>query len=125
MPDYISLESFKKPNGFIDWDLLRNAEKNAGQRCFQCGQFIGRPAGHPSLCSECNALMKSTEAQQHSRLIRCPKCKHVFQASDFDDGTIYEEDDTEITCPECEHDFTVTTHVSYTFTSPPIIEEDE
>ena len=49
-----------------------------------------------------------------------PKCPHCGQESSVSENEwwkIYEEGDHEVSCPHCETDFTVTTRVSYTFST--------
>ena len=53
--------------------------------------------------------------------VRCPKCGHVM--GDPCEMGLYEEDGHEISCDACGEDFTVVSHVSWTFTSPPRLVE--
>ena len=49
-----------------------------------------------------------------------PKCPHCGQESSVIENEwwkICEEGDHEVSCPHCETDFTVTTRVSYTFST--------
>lgn len=47
----------------------------------------------------------------------CPHCGHECNVSDNEWWELYEEGEHEVTCPSCDQDFTVSTHVSYSFST--------
>jgi uncharacterized Zn-finger protein len=48
---------------------------------------------------------------------RCPHCGEVCDVSENEWWKLYEEGEHEVTCPHCEGDFTVSTRVSYSFST--------
>lgn len=51
---------------------------------------------------------------------KSPKCPHCGTESDVSDNEwwkLYEEGEHEVTCPSCDEDFTVSTSVSYSFST--------
>jgi hypothetical protein len=56
----------------------------------------------------------------HSDLVRCPKCCQTFNPGESDCHELYGDGEHEICCEECNHTFEISTHVSYTFVSPPL-----
>lgn len=115
----ISFTDFEDPvTKKIDWGAYHHAEVAAGQKCTCCGDMIYPAKGHPSRCSSCEDLDADPEVR-HDHLIRCPACGNHWKPQDTEDyKTAHEDGDHEVNCPECDHEFTVTTSVSYTYTSP-------
>lgn len=121
------MDDFTDGNGEIDWKALTAAEKQNGEMCKECGSSILRPVGHPASCVDCEEFTTDDGDVTHSKRVRCPSCGRQIDPSD-DWYDLYEEGEHDIDCPECEHSFTVSTHVSHTFTSPPRVvkkEEDQ
>lgn len=123
----ISSRDFKLPGGGTDWDAYNRAMIAAGERCSQCSGFIVFADGMPTLCGECKPLRDDDGEVIHSGLIRCPFCCATSSPHDYDmhEGGLYEEDDHEVECHACERKFMVVTHVSYTFTSPEIVKQEQ
>lgn len=48
---------------------------------------------------------------------KCPHCGHDCNVSDNEWWHLCEEGEHEVTCPACDEDFTVSTRVSYTFST--------
>ena len=48
---------------------------------------------------------------------KCPHCGHVCHVSDNEWWDLYEEGEHEKECPSCEGKFTVSTRVSYSFST--------
>lgn len=48
---------------------------------------------------------------------KCPHCGHDCNVSDNEWWELYEEGEHEVTCPSCDQDFTVSTSVSYSFST--------
>lgn len=105
-------------DGVIDWDAYHAAEKQNGELCQECGTFILTPLGHPSSCNCCLDLARNNGEATHEKWVRCPACNYHIDPND-DYFELFEEGENEVSCPECEYDFTVSTHVSHSFTSPP------
>jgi uncharacterized C2H2 Zn-finger protein len=123
----ISMDDFKKEDGNIDWKAYREAQINAGEKCYRCEQYIpsyfGTPKPYRHLCNDCEELDTNHDEVNHDNLIRCPKCKHTFSIQDIEAWECYEDGEHDLNCPECEHEFRIETSVSYSFTSPELIPE--
>lgn len=115
----VNFEDFQE-NNKIDWVAYRKAKVAAGEECYQCGGFILFAKGVPALCISCQELDTSDQEVSHSKLIRCPKCKHASFVDEYscDSRYIYDEGEHEVTCNNCNHQFSISTHVTYLFTSP-------
>lgn len=53
---------------------------------------------------------------------RCPHCGQECSVSENDWWSLYEEGEHEKTCPHCDGDFTISTRVSYSFSTD--VQED-
>lgn len=118
------IDKFKKPDGDVDYEAWnaayakdREDRKAKGELCSECGTFIVWSKGFPDRCGDCKALDKPQEVHHHSK-IRCPKCLRDWRVGDGDDYHLYEDGDHEVNCGYCGHDFTVITHITYSFESP-------
>lgn len=70
------------------------------------------------------ALKKAKEEERHFPSDfwgcvqpRCPHCGAECDVSDNDWWRLYEEGEHEVSCPHCDDDFTVSTRVSYSFST--------
>ena len=124
MSSLISMSDFQDSvTGKTNWAAYKEACLEGGQTCTQCGAMIYPRTGRRSLCSDCQALDKN-DAVNHDSRIRCPRCRHHWNPAECDEPTTaYEDGDHEITCEECGQEFTVTTHVSYSYDSPKMIQD--
>ena len=116
--------------GNIDFTAYHKAQKDIGERCMQCGEYMLLSVpGNPRSCASCNRLDTVLDREQgHDYRIRCPKCHQSFDVNDHleqcGDYDIYQEhDDYEICCVFCEHIFSIVVNVTYTFYSPAIIDD--
>jgi DNA-directed RNA polymerase subunit RPC12/RpoP len=112
----ISIDDYKK-DGKLDWAAYQKAQVDNGEACRECKKYIYPPKGTPSLCYACISLHQDKFEVSHNERIRCPKCGHLWPASD-EEGELHSEGTHEVTCPECEAEFEINTSVSYEFTSP-------
>lgn len=48
---------------------------------------------------------------------KCPHCGHECSVSENEWWKLYEEGEHDVTCPSCDDDFSVSTRVSYTFST--------
>ena len=128
----VEFNDFKREDGSIDWEACRKAEVAAGERCKTCGSSvytprfgisIDSPVIGPKDCGECSDIGKPEELS-HSQYFRCPKCGHFNDPGYTENYKLFEDGEHEVGCGECDHDFTVSTSVSYDFTSPAMIQED-
>lgn len=121
----ISFDNYKDPaTGKINWRAYEKAQEAAGERCTCCGSLIYPGKGHHARCHDCESLDADPEIN-HDHLVRCPKCRNHWSPSGNDDHRLaYEDGEHEVSCEECGHAFTVTTHVSYSYTSPAMIQDE-
>jgi hypothetical protein len=123
----INPDDFKKADGYIDWDACNKARVEAGEKCYKCGGFIvsfSNKNKSRQLCSQCESLEEKDEVD-HDSLIRCPKCKASWDISEHEDYHLYEDGEHDVTCYDCNHEFKVTTNVSYSFTSPELLDQTD
>ena len=122
----INMDDYRKEDGHVDWEAYEKARVDAGEKCMTCGSYISllsRNTG-PVECYKCRALAEDSDAIYHSSHLRCPKCKHSWEAcGDYDDYDRYEPGDHDVECPACEHEFMITTRVEYNFESPALEKE--
>jgi len=109
----ISLDDYKKEDGSIDWKAYERAQVNNGERCFKCGSFIVFAKGYRDKCASCQCLETDTDSVTHNRFIRCPECRETMDVED-----LYEEGSHNVYCEHCDAEFTVATHISFSFESP-------
>lgn len=122
----IRISDFKKSDSSIDWDAYNAAEKeerqdeiNEGKRCSDCGKYIVFSIGRPTLCAACKRLKHDNDSVTHERFIRCPSCRETMEVED-----LYEEGAHDVYCNSCDAEFTVITHISFSFESPAIKIDD-
>lgn len=119
------MDDFRKEDGNIDWKEYERAEMNFGERCHNCGAFIGIGKGERRLCYPCSEMFYSKKSFAHSKLVRCPKCQFSFDITDSDYYDLFSEGEHEIYCPECSHKFEIQTSVEYSFESPELLESGD
>jgi DNA-directed RNA polymerase subunit RPC12/RpoP len=122
--EYIEFETYRDEDGKIDWKALDAAREQNGERCTECGSGVLFPTGSPSKCGDCDEFSTDDGEVTHSSRVRCPSCNYSIDLRD-DFYELYEEGEHEIYCLRCDYEFTVSTMVSYTFTSPPRVEKEE
>lgn len=119
----INYDDYRTANGH-DWTSYERARINNGELCERCGGFVnllGEPAGHRVNCYSCCELDGDTGEVTHDDFIRCPKCGHLDRISDWDcdyGEEKYSEGEHAVSCGACEYTYTISTHVSYCYTSP-------
>jgi hypothetical protein len=120
----VSMEDYRTKDG-INWKAYRAAEVKAGQKCYRCESLIVHPiltewSGGKRLCGSCRSMDNDNGPVFHDDFFRCPKCGFKMNKDEYDlwECGIYEEGEHEIGCAGCNHNFTVTTHISYSFESP-------
>ena len=137
----VRFEDHQDDKGNIDWESYHEAQAEAGEVCYRCRKYLilenlgatlfGRDDDRPQrrLCSDCSHLDQDTKEVRHEQRIRCPKCGHQSPVHDWDmcdyGEVFYQEGQHDIYCPQCEHEFEITTHVTYTYESPPLLSPEE
>lgn len=116
----VHMKDYEK-NGKLDWEAYKQAQINSGEICYNCRSFILFGKGLKRLCHQCQSINEDTEYVTHSKLIRCPKCKHQMDVHDCELYELYEDGDHDISCNDCNHTFTIKTNASYSFESPELI----
>lgn len=111
----------------IDWSAYREAQKNVGEICEQCNQYIislnffgGKRETGRRKCYDCNSMdSRTSESVTHESRIRCPKCLHQTTVEPEEGWyRVYSDGGHEVECDECGHEFTIVTRVTYEFESP-------
>lgn len=105
-------------NGIVDWNALEQARINAGESCYSCRRFVLFGGPGRSLCGSCKSIRDDSGEITHHSSFRCPYCHHTSTVSDSEQYELYEEGEHEVGCSNCNKDFTVSTAIQYTFTSP-------
>lgn len=116
---YAKMSDYARPDGSIDWKRYDAAEMARGAKCSRCQAMIVFPNGSPIVCGDCK-LMDGREEVNHDDFIRCPACGHRDRISDWDDygEAKYGDGEHDVECSKCEHCYVITTHASYSYTSP-------
>jgi DNA-directed RNA polymerase subunit RPC12/RpoP len=121
---FTSFDDHRRPDGGVDWDSYRAAQRRNGERCIDCGGSILFGSGHPEKCGDCKSVDEPGELR-HDRFIRCPYCGNKERVADTEQYHLYEEGEHEVVCSECDKDFEITTLVSFRFTSPAMEDHHE
>jgi hypothetical protein len=68
--------------------------------------------------------MEEPEECSSKNYVRCPKCGEKINVVNGDWYALYEDGEHSVTCQndECEHDFEISTHVSFSFDSPAMVD---
>ena len=126
----VSMKDHEDAQGRVNWKAYTQAKVDAGEECMTCHDFMFdyRGQSSPRECYRCRRMHTCTEEEvRHEKLVRCPFCRHEFDITDYMSHNCeyrwYEPEEHDIDCPQCEKTFTVTTHVSYEFTSPAVKED--
>lgn len=123
---FIALSDYKKENGEYDWEAYRKAQVENGDLCHECGgtaRILGGP-GHPVLCSPCERMRGQPASEiDHAKRIRCPKCGNIEEV-DFE-MNIWEAGEHDVHCSACDHKYVIETEVSYSFVSPPRLDDED
>lgn len=121
----LSFEGFRRPDGTTDYAAHTRAEKESGHRCMTCGMLtslISEPTG-PRECYDCKALRNDAREVDHSGRVRCPQCGNTEEV-DWESG-LHEEGENPYDCSECGYEYTVDTSISFSFESPPLLQQPE
>jgi hypothetical protein len=123
---WTKIADHEREDGSIDWRSYNQAKVANGEICFKCsGSILFNRRGGRSKCHSCKSLEADKGEVDHDNIIRCPHCKDTWEAGADDDYEVYAEGEHDKSCSSCDKDFVITTHVSYSFTSPPLEEEKE
>jgi len=125
-----SINDYKLPDGGINWRAYREAEIACGDRCCLCQVYVtfGDTLGGPRLCHSCKSLEATVGEVSHDSHIRCPSCGHIEDITQWDCDSAeekYEEGTHAVTCSRCEFEYEIETHVSYSYSSPPLLQSEE
>ena len=118
----LSFDDFRNDDGNVNWSAYHKAREEAGETCYECGEYISRPDGSSTRCWECKNVPKPEELI-HSHFVRCPQCGTTFDPYNSEQYKLFEDGEHTASCQSCYHDFEISTSVSYTFTSPPLKDE--
>ena len=89
------------------------------KQCEQCNKPMLILGYTGDICTEC-AEMNRTEGEiEHSRLIRCPRCRNKMSMYDLEN--IFADDVNSVTCIHCDYDFEIVTRIEYNFESPKVL----
>lgn len=120
------------PTSDINWSEYNKVDKqyrayeiSIGVYCYKCKNFIFSNTGYKTLCYSCENLINSKEEIRHDSFIRCPKCKNISNVCDIEEYHLYDDGEHNTTCGKCDHEFEVSTSISYSFTSPELLENNE
>ena len=121
----IRIRDYEKEDGLVDWPAYEEAQKDTGEICLKCGDIILFGKGYPETCVSCKKLAKDEEVD-HDCFIRCPHCRNTFNPHDDggDSFDLFSEGEHEVWCCKCDKTFEVSTHISWSFTSPPMEKTD-
>lgn len=100
----------------------------AGERCEDCGQWIFKssPSTGKAKCYGCRQFVTTTKDVTHESRLRCPHCRHSFDAvADGDDCERCAEGEHSVCCPECERDFSIYTTIRFSYKSPELEQPNE
>ena len=118
-----SIKDYKDSEGNLDWNAYQNAKKANGEICTRCGTYILWGKGYPQECHDCKDA-KNEKELRHDKFIRCPQCRHLWDPFECEMYEVLTDDNHDVCCVECDYHFTMTTYVSYSFTSPALGTEE-
>lgn len=122
---WTKMDDFRQPDGDYNWKGYYQALIENGETCTTCGSGITWPKGHRSSCYDCQNLERNKDEVCHPNCIRCPYCQSTWDPIDTDNYEICGDGPHDVTCYNCNKDFEITTHVSYSFESPALVEKQE
>lgn len=117
-----NIDNYEKPNGGTDWKAYDEAKRQAGEKCIECGRHMYPAKGCPAECNRCKAIERP-ERLDHENVVRCPDCGCQHDMQDGDSYDYFEDGDHIMNCQACDYEFTITTSVSFNFTSPARLEK--
>lgn len=109
--------------GNIDWVEHHRQQVATGRICSCCASIILRSTDTPQRCFACEQAELNDTEIDHESYVRCPACNEHIRPED--DHDMYNEGENAVCCERCDYEFDVTTSISYTFTSPPRLSEEE
>lgn len=120
MSPTVNMDDHLDGKGRIDFNAYHRAKKANGDECYKCGQMVSiwGGKGYQQLCYDCTNAAKP-EKVTHEKLLRCPRCGHMWDPYEGEDYGVFKEDGDDVYCPECDCEFHVSTSITYHFTSPP------
>ena len=97
----------------------------ADNRCGQCGRWLFWDRDiRLETCYDCRVMKSDVGEVDHTKFLRCPYCRHVWNWLDTDQYDDHQDGTREAQCPKCEDEFTFRTLVTYRFESPAIITQE-
>lgn len=124
MTSLIDINRYKDSEDNVDWKAYRAARIANGEICTSCGGFIIWNKGYPDTCYDCKQMVKDLGEVSHEDYIRCPRCRNQVNIAYEEDYSLYQDGEHKVTCSECDYEYEITTHISFSFTSPAIIDKD-
>ena len=119
---FTKLEDYTNKD-YTDFKAYHNAQVANGEMCSQCGAFLFKNKGRPTLCGDCYCMENNTEEVDHSEKVRCPNCGNQMEASD--EPHLCEDGEHDVWCDECDFEYRVITSISYSFESPARLEKEK
>lgn len=107
------------------WKRKRTWECEKGETCYRCWAFNPVPTGSRSLCYYCRVFEVDIGEVRHEERVRCPACRTVYKIREFRLGRLDDDGRHWIACRQCLSEFMIITHVTRSFTSPPLVLPDE
>jgi len=119
------MNDYKDEKGLVNWTAYRQAQIANGEICSRCRGYVGYSYNRQPFrteCSECKELRGTDEIYTNEKGIRCPNCRHIIDPTHDCDMDVYKDGTHTVTCDGCEHEFEVTTTVTYSWSSPQVID---
>lgn len=93
----IDINEFVNEQNVIDFPAYRQAQRDAGEICYQCGGARPEPHIGTALCEICEIQKKNQFVS--TSFVRCPHCGHETMPENVVLG------EQQITCEHCGNDF--------------------
>ena len=123
LTSFTRMDDYKTDDGHTDWRAYKAAQQRNGESCTGCGKYLALPTGKPETCHQCDELKKPSESFSHDEYVRCPHCLHFWRPRDHETYAVFEDGEHDIYCHQCDKEFTVSTHISFSWTS--LTKDDE
>lgn len=123
IPKYTDMDDHKV-DGKVDWSAYRKAQIENGEICRKCLSHMTFSRGYSRLCPACKKLEEDDGEVWSDDYVRCPKCSTTWQPYESEQYELLGDGSHDVTCSNCDHDFTVSTSISWSFNSPPRVQEE-